>query len=551
MTTGLRRLAILLVLSLPHHDRLQADDAQAPVARDVVWRLPPIAEPAASVAGPAPLQLPAATSVRPLQVDEHRIDPHVSPATWEPLAQPDSAMNVESIPPSEDATLDPALQLGDVVDSIYATFPLLQVAFRERQIAAGRALAAYGGFDTNLDMSAIEEPLGFYQNYRHGIGAQQGLWSGADVFGGYRIGRGLFKPWFEERDTDNSGEFKAGITVPLLRDRAIDRRRAEVLKNQIARRAVEPAIQSQILRFIRDGSAAYWDWVAAGQNYEVARALLEIAMERDEGIRRRVATGDLAEIEVVDNERLIVSRRASLIQADRKLQQAAIRLSLWLRTPDGIPQVPVPDLLPISFPDPKLPAADLLESAANVAIASRPELVELTLAARAVGVELAAAENQLLPGLSAGVVASKDIGPLASSAGDKRPFELEAALLADVPLQRRAARGKIQAAQGKLAQLNAQRRYAADQITVEVRTAIAALTTAMEQVVQARQAVELAGRMEEAERQKFDQGISDLLLVNLREQQSADAAFVEIEALAGFLKAEVDFRAAIAAPLAP
>lgn len=546
----MRLLAMLSLSCIASARVLLADElGAARPGQTELWRLPPASEirEGSFLPGP-PRLLPQKQGYTPRPIPDTIHDQNVEPASLQsPVV--DGYVDIEELPtPSQEEN---ALQLDDVVDSIYATFPLLQIAYREREVAAGRQLAARGKFDTNLNVGAIEEPMGFYKNYRQGIEAKQKTWGGAEVFGGYRIGRGLFEPWYGERETDNSGEFKLGITAPLLRGRAIDNRRADVLKSQVARRAVEPAIQSQIIDFVRSGSHAYWEWVAAGQSYRVAQTLLDIAVDRDEGIRKRVERGDLAEIEVVDNQRLIVSRRAKLIQADRKLQQAAIKLSLWLRSADGIPRVPVAGLLPQAFRPPELPDVGVLDHAISIALEMRPELLGISLAAQEVEIELANSRNQMLPGLSVGLVASKDIGPRASPKGDKRPFELEAAVLADVPLQRRYASGSIQIAQGKLAQLNAKRRFASDKITVEVQDAIAALTTAMDQVRQAKEAVELNLRMEAAEQRKFDLGTSDLLVVNLREQATADAAQTEVDALLEFYRAQVNFDAAIGRSIQP
>ncbi len=546
----MRFFALLSLASIATARMLLADEtgaARPETAR--LWRLPPAAEIRNGVVPPGqpgllPPEAGSSNYLQPLVIKDRSVE---QASLQTPVV--DGYLDIEELPsPNQKAG---ALQLEDVIDSVYATFPLLEVAFREREVAAGRQLAAWGEFDTNLNLGAIEEPMGFYQNYRQGVEAKQKTWGGAEVFGGYRIGRGFFEPWYGERETDKSGEFKLGITAPLLRGRAIDKRRAEVLKSQVARRAVEPMIQSRLIEYVRGGSHAYWEWVAAGQSYQVARSLLEIATDRDEGIRKRVERGDLAEIEVVDNERLIVSRRAKLIQADRKLQQAAIKLSLWLRSADGVPRVPVAELLPGAFQPPQLPTIDVLDNSIGLALATRPELVEISLAAQEVEIELVNSRNQMLPGLSVGLIASKDVGPRASPLGDKRPFELEAAVLADVPLQRRTASGRIEIAQGKLAQLNAKRRFTSDKIAVDVQNAIAALTTAMDQVAQARESVELNLRMEQAEQRKFDLGTSDLLVVNLREQATADAAQTEVDALLEFYKAEVNFNAAIGSQLLP
>lgn len=63
--------------------------------------------------------------------------------------------------------------LDDVITSVYASYPALDAAARERQIAAGKQLASMGKFDSNLVGQAISEPLGYYKNYRYNLGVKQ------------------------------------------------------------------------------------------------------------------------------------------------------------------------------------------------------------------------------------------------------------------------------------------------------------------------------------------------------------------------------------------
>ena len=57
--------------------------------------------------------------------------------------------------------------------------------------------------------------------------------------------------------------------------------------------------------------------------------------------------------------------------------------------------------------------------------------------------------------------------------------------------------------------------------------------------------------MEAAERRKFDLGDSNLLLVNLREQATADAATTEVDAHLNYFDAQADYRAALASDVVP
>ncbi|MFV1968643.1 MAG: TolC family protein, partial [Pirellulaceae bacterium] len=473
----------------------------------------------------------------------------VSTSDEQPIREPPVG-TAEAIPPPN-AELTTALRLQDVIDSVYASHPLLEAAFLSRLIADGELLSSQGAFDLKLKGGGTSGPLGFYKTHRFGAGASQPLFSGGDIFGGYKIGRGNFQPWFGERETDDGGEFSAGIAIPLAQNRQVDERRSARFRAAYGRDAVEPNIQTRTIAFIWEASYAYWQWVAAGRNNQISRSLLEIAQQRSEGLTIRVDAGDLPRIELTDNQRLIVSRQAALIDAERKLRQSAIKLSLFLRTVGGQPIVPARAQLPAAFPEAAQVAPEQMDGDIQRALPNRPELQLLDFQRLQLEVDLAQARNLYLPAVDAVLFASKDTGRAASSKRDKTPFELEASLQVSVPLQRRKARGKIQLIEGKLRQLSAKIRFTQDKIATEVQQVYAARSAAYDRIAKARESLELAHTMEQAERRKFELGDSNLLLVNLRELATADAAKTVLQAMLDYFRSQADYRAAMALDVNP
>lgn len=502
--------------------------------------------------------IPQATPLTKNQSPE--LDPSVNPRSQIQLAsteQPASGKPIEThaVPPVPAAVDSPAaspLLLDDVIGSVVASYPLLQAAVFGRNIAHGDLLAANGEFDLKLKADTLNMPLGFYENYRQSIGAEQPLFSGGSVFAGYRVGAGNFPVWYGERVTKEGGEFKVGAIVPLVQNRDIDDRRALLWRSGYGVQAVEPEIQAQLIEFIRSASITYWNWVAAGQNVRITEELLRNALDRNDGLRRRVDQGDLPPIELTDNQRLIVSRRAKLIDAQRKFQQMGYKLSLFLRDETGQPRVVDRAQLPPVFPPEENPALRQLNQDIQAAVANRPELRALAILREQLQIDLSAAQNLRLPQIDAVFVSSKDVGaPPDPKKDDKGPFELEGGLIASVPLQRRKALGKMQAVEGKLAQIQAKTQFTQDKIVAEVNSASVALHAAYQQLDQAHQALDLARQMEAAERRKFDLGDSNLLLVNLREQATADAAVTEVDAQLNYFDAQADYRAALASDVVP
>lgn len=448
------------------------------------------------------------------------------------------------------ATVGPTqpIVLEQVIDAIYQSYPLLRIAIAGRDVALGDNVAAQGEFDLKLKADTLNQPQGYYQTYRQGVGFDQPLFGGGSVFGAYRIGQGNFEPWYGNRETNGGGEFLMGLSVPLLQNRAVDERRAQLWRTAYGQSLIEPEIRSQLLEFVRDGSMAYWEWVAAGQNFRYAEQLVKLAQDRDQQLKSQVEEGDRPESDLTDNQRLIVGRRVKRLATLQKLQTTAVKLSLYLRMPDGAPFVPSPELLPEDFPEALPVDRNTMHQDVLFAQSRRPELMALDITRQQLDVDLQQATNLLQPALDAQMLNSKDVGS-PTPKGDKTPYQLEAGLLFSVPLQRRKAKGKITALEGKIAQWQAKRQYAADKISVEVQAAVIALDTAYQAISQAREAIRLNEEMQRFETIKLEKGDSDFLRLNLRETATFDARVIEVESLLRYFDALSEYRAAIAADL--
>ncbi|MEO1526369.1 MAG: TolC family protein, partial [Planctomycetota bacterium] len=448
-------------------------------------------------------------------------------------------------PLESDASPSDPLEVQEVVDSIYETFPLLFAAYQENEIASGNRLSASGAFDTKFKATSEAKPLGFYETYRNSVGVTRPLFSGGDVFAGYKLGRGFFEPWFLERQSNDGGELSAGLIVPLMRDRTIDERRAELFRRNFDVQRAQPEIQAQLILFVRDGTIAYWKWIAAGQKVRVAQRALELAQRRNVGIRREVEVEVTARPVLQDNLRSIASREAKLVALERSLEQAAIKLSLFYRTADGQPLLPTDNQL-ANFPDPAEFDPQALEFDIQTALSLRPELVALDAEAQRVRVDIAEATNNLLPSIDATLIGSQDLGEPTSSKRDKSRFEIEAGLFVDVPIQLRKARGKLQASQGKLSQILEKRRFTVDKVRADVQAAYAAIAAALERIEDARESRRLANELARIEQRKFELESTGLLTVILREQFAIEAAELEVETLFEYHAAVAEYNAALA-----
>lgn len=436
------------------------------------------------------------------------------------------------------------LMLDEVLRSTESAYPLLLAAIHERNMAQGKALSAEGAFDTKLSLSSETNQLGYYKSRANSAKVEQPLadWGG-EILGGYKRGQGDFGPWEQDLLTLSRGEWSGGVRLPLLRNRETDERRTELLLARLSVELADASIEQQRLKLLEAAAKSYWEWVASGQKLAVAESLLQLAEARTEQVEEAAAAGEIARIEIVDNQRAVLERRSAVVTAERELQNAAFELSLFYRTAEGEPQLVSHDRLP-DFPEPAIFSEERVQQDLQQALARRPEIAGTLVEVRQREAELTLARNQLLPQIDFTAKYGRDTG---DGSITKRGSEFVAGVTLESPFQRRKAKGAAAVQVAKLEQLEQKLRFARDRIAVQVRDAASALDAALQRLALARDEQEAAQQLAQAEQERFELGDSTLFVVNLRELAAASARFKVFTALSDWHKAEAYYRAATAA----
>ena len=437
----------------------------------------------------------------------------------------------------------PALALEAVLASAQKAFPGLLSAEQRKQVAAGELTASEGGFDTLLKSQNRWSITGLYENENNDISLEQPtkLW-GATFFGGWRRGVGDYPDYEGKSQTTDSGEARIGVNVPLWRNREIDRRRANLQQAELGQLIAGHEFEQALIEVKRVASYRYWDWVLAGQRLMVAEHLLAIAEERDQGIRQRVAAGDIPEFEALDNQRAIIERQERVVAAKRLLEQSAIQLSLYWRDGTGQPQLPSDELLPERFPDPDSIKTISVAEALQQSLNQRPESKRLELQAKQRQTEAELQQNQRAPAVDLTVSAANDIG---NSKETLNRNELYVGLNIDFPLQQRTATGRAQAAAANARRLNLDRQLQDDRIATEVKDVFSALSAVRKRLSLSADQLNAAEQLAEGEKTRFELGESTLLFVNLREIAKGDAALQYAEATASLFRSYADYKAVL------
>ncbi|RZM05368.1 MAG: TolC family protein, partial [Sphingomonas sp.] len=332
------------------------------------------------------------------------------------------------------------LTLDEVLQSSARTAPQIVEALARIRQADGRALSAEGAFDTVFDVDSRSRVAGYYDGTVVEGRATRPLTSnGGYVYGGYRASRGTFPVYEDQAYTNRLGEAKVGALFALLRDRVVDERRT---RRTIAGTEIDVArfeAEMVAIGVQRRAVDAYQAWVAAGLRLRAYRDLLDLAERRRTAIGRLVTLGARPEILLVENDQNLVRRRALAVRAEQDVAIAANALSLYLRDDRGAP---------VTVSDDRMPAdagalAALPNSAAAPAPVERPDYRAVLARIDQATARLILAENDLSPRLDLRGEIGKDIGAVGLGGPSRTPLEAAVGVRFSVPLQNRAAKGRV------------------------------------------------------------------------------------------------------------
>lgn len=437
-------------------------------------------------------------------------------------------------PPKVEIPAAPWLKLEDVLASVDKHYPPLLVAMQDKVIADADITVAESRFDVALKGGYEGDYLGYYRNDTYKATVEQATqFQGMSYFTGYALGRGSFPTYEGKRETDSAGEYKAGVRLPTLRDRSIDSRRAELQKATLGRRIADLGVDQQRLLIVQLATRRYYDWLAAGRRYQAAAEVLKVAERRDGQLKEASRLGQIPQIDVTDNLRAILTRRSQVIELERAVQLASIELSLFLRDDRGEPRLPPAAMLPPAFPALREWKEQRMVEDIELAVRRRPEMQRFAMQRGQVEIDRKLARNQLMPNMDVALSYTRELGERVVGRG---PDELELALIFDMPLQRRSAKGRDQAAMARITQFDQRERFAKDQVVAEVRDAYSALLAAYRRAQVLREEVDIARQLETAERVRFELGEGTLFLVNLREQSTFDTELREVSALSDYFR---------------
>jgi outer membrane protein len=394
-------------------------------------------------------------------------------------------------------------------------------------------------------------------------GTQMLPWGGGNFTLGFNNRRQDSTSSFTTFNPQYNTTFSALFVQPLLRNFRTDATRTQLRITAINRDVSELQLRATITNTLADVRNAYWDYVYAVDQLQVARGSLELARKLLEDNRIRVEVGTLAPIDVVQAEAEVASRLQEEAQGEAQARTAELALKRLIVAGADDPRWRA-RIRPVDRPA-FAPVPIDLDGALRRALDARLDLAQSRKELQANDLSLKLLSNQRLP--AADVSASYGLQGIGGTRflrdstlggqvlevipggyndalrvlGNRDFPQWNLALNLSYPIGASLADANYARARITVRQTQAQIRALELQIATDVTNAALIVESNQKRVDAARAARELAQRRLEAETSKFEVGLSTNFFVVQAQRDLAQAENIELRTRLDYQKSIVNF----------
>lgn len=346
-------------------------------------------------------------------------------------------------------------------------------------------------------------------------------------------------------DTSWNSSLELSVTQPLLRNFGRLPTERSLIVARLASDASREQFESQVATTLRDVENAYWTLVEAIAQVQVSEEGLKLARDLHDMNKIRVEVGTLAPLELVQSEAGIATREEEIIRTQAAVGNAEDQLRRLLNLQGDVWSAVIE---PTTSAETQ-PVEVRVDEAIGEALANRPEVARQKLTVETLAIDANWAENQLKPrlDLNAGY-GSNGFGLEGSGWQDAleqvAKNELKGwrvGVTFAYPLQNRAARAQKTIADLDLERARLQLADLEQGVSTEVRQAVRNVETARKSVDSARVSRRLAEKNLDAERKRYENGLSTSFQVLQIQEDLTLAASREVAAVTGYRRALTEY----------
>lgn len=418
-----------------------------------------------------------------------------------------------------DTTALQVLSENEFLNLVRLYHPVVKQADFSVQRAAASLTSARAGFDPVLSTAFEKKKFGgdvYYSYYQPELKIP--TWYGIEVYAGLEEVAGN-----RVNSESTLGQTSyLGVSVPLLKDLVIDKRRAILKQAKIYQQQNLATRNLLVNDLLYDGISAYWNWVKEYQVYRIINNTIALSEARLKFAAIEYQQGNRPAIDTV--EALAQLQQFLLLRNDAylKFQNAGLELSnfLWLENdvPYRLPETAIPDTLWQDKTQTVL--IPVMNDLITTAVESHPKLKTYSFKLDWLKVEQQLKFQEMLPKLDAKAnLLNKGYNVFKTVNSSFLENNYKFGIDFSMPLRLSQGRGGYREAKWKIAETSMERTQVQREIETKIGTYYNETLTLRKQVVLLEQALVNYQRLLSGELTRFETGESSLFVVNSRENK--------------------------------
>lgn len=401
--------------------------------------------------------------------------------------------------------------------------PVARQAGLDVRIAGANLTASRAGFDPVLrhDNNRKEfDGVTYYDQQWTEIKIP--TWYGIDLYAGRESVNGSR---LNPEETKGTVDY-LGVSVPLVQNLVMDKRRAALQQAKIFREQSEVRRRAVLNDLVLEAMDAYWRWWGNYRQLALVRASLQNAGKRFQMVRTAYLLGDrpaIDTLEALTQVQVFVQREN---EALTEVLKSRLELSTFLWTADGGAYELPDDVIPGEAPREE----NILLDTLLLAAAAHPELADYAFKLRALQVERKLKFQSLLPEVDIKYnQVGRDLSKAVNSALFQNNYRFGVSL--SLPLRLSEGRGGYQAAGLKIEQARLAQSYKQVQLQNKVKQYYTEWQQVRQQLDMQRKLALNYILLQKGEETRFLNGESSLFLINSRELKAIEGQqkFIELE----------------------
>jgi len=393
--------------------------------------------------------------------------------------------------------------------------PYVYTAVGQQYVDEARVQTSMGAFDTKLSSQYDNKEYPLSDGRYLDLTLAKPIENGTEFLAGYRKAEGVQE--YNNIKTGDEGEFRIGVKVPvfaLLND--MNFRKYSVGSASLGAVQSKFEAQNNLRNLYSSVFVSYYTLLYYNELFKLEKTLLNRAKKRNQFTQKRVRSGDLPEVALLESEQQIINRKQRLLVRQNSYHNAFQIFLKYLNLPkkhfDSRYDLPSLYMLKEN--------TMALQTALNEALAKRPDLKVLEYKKMKLNLESDYNTLSKYPDLS---ISAYGVHDLQYGNGVKVAFNV------DFPLERRGYEGKKLEVQKGITQLEEEQSKLKLELKTNLTNLLYSLDVQSQNIKNVQEEIGLVEELEEVENKKYRLGSSNLFQVNQREMYTLQVKQKQLE----------------------